>query len=1119
MNGDHLGSSRLDYALFGVLAMVWLAVAWMAINGVPALSPVACLLSGGLVLTACLLGLLLLGRRCRRAEWAERQAMRMVDVLSQALDTVPFGVQIKDADLRYVWVGAQHERRTGYSATRMLGKIVEEIGLDPAMAAAVTAHDRRVLASGEAGDPEEQVTQGEDGRLKYISLITKMPLLRDGKVSHIVSLAADLQQWREAQMRAEEVRRLLETVLDAAPVTIQVTDHEYRLRWANRAFCEHIGWRTGSPVGMLLTEAAPGRGPLPEALEAHRAVLAGQQPIAHLKQHFPATDQNPEQHLLTTKMPIHDAAGAIVQVLTVGTDVTALVQAEAAAETANRLVEGILRHVPVSVQVKDADLRYRWVNHAFTNAANQDAAVILGKTVDDLPVPSNSKLRTNDMDRKVLASGETMRFDQQWIVNGTARQMMVIKTPMLDATGRATHVITIGADITELHRLQAEVNESRHQLQAVLDAVPVTLALKDTNRRYLWVNRVYEQVFGYSSERLTGLRMEDIVDDPILAAKVANADNAAFAGGLGSHLVTQRHLSPDGRTNDFSVKRHIMRDADGKIEGLLVVGMEVTELMRTTVELQRLNEELEHRVAERAGELAKMNAFVALMIERAPVPIVAIGLDGLIRSWNPAAARATGYSEAEALNQSILALFPEDREYFAQKLRLMRRGIFKSNVATRRKRRDGKMSEFLVSSAPMTRDDGTVDGAITIWLDVTEQRAAERQLRQAQKMEAIGQLTGNVAHDFNNLLAVVIGNLDLLLEALPPDGAERELVNNAIDAAERGAALTERLLAFARPQILRPVTLNPVTLIDGMRPLLAGAVGEAIAIHYASDSDPWLAKVDPGLLESAILNLSINARDAMPAGGTLTIAVCNATPDEVYAVVGRTDAADYVCVSVSDTGTGMAPEVLGHMFEPFFTTKGAGKGTGLGLSIVYGFVKQSGGHVHVTSEVGQGTCIKLYLPRVTGVVEQEDATATAIVQGHGETILLVEDDPQLRRISTHTLQRLGYAVVAAGNGKQALALLDLHPQIRLMLSDVVLSAGMNGFDLAREACRLKPGLKVLFISGFVDPSLIAEPQDGHEIKILTKPFRRVELSIELSAALNKQRHAADASERENQQYA
>jgi PAS domain S-box-containing protein len=622
---------------------------------------------------------------------------------------------------------------------------------------------------------------------------------------------------------------------------------------------------------------------------------------------------------------------------------------------------------------------------------------------------------------------------------------------------------------------------------------------------------MFEFVNGCPDGSVIGKRSEDFLPDASLAREVRELDEVVLATGTGHGPMAQHHLLPGGRDADFTVNRIALRDASGRIDGILVVGTDVTDLLRTTTELRRVNEALEQRAAERARELAKVNEFVATIVDSAPTPIITYHPDMRIRSWNPAATHLTGFLAAEALGSTLPDLFPEHGEQIAKCMALVLGGEARSNLEIQRKRKDGRLIDLVASAAPLRRDDGIIDGGVTIWVDVTRQRAAERQLQQAKKMEAVGQLTGNVAHDFNNLLAIIIGNLDLLMDVCEADAEARELVNEAIDAAERGAALTGRLLAFARQQTLRPVAVGIDALIAGIRPLLQRAVGDTVSIDVSIANDLWLARADPGQLESAVLNLSVNARDAMPDGGRLIIAARNATLDDSY-VSEHADVAadDYVCVSVSDTGCGIPPEIIGQVFEPFFTTKGTGKGSGLGLSIVYGFVKQSGGHIVVHSKAGAGTSISLFLPRLAGAIVP-DPTGPAGLPGCGEMILLVEDDPQLRRTSASTVQALGYGVVTAADAAEALALLDSETGIDLLFTDIVLPGGVNGFELARLAREQRPGLKVLFVSGFVDPALTAG-RSGQDARILTKPFRRSELGAMLASTLLGEQAASVAKE-------
>ncbi len=386
---------------------------------------------------------------------------------------------------------------------------------------------------------------------------------------------------------------------------------------------------------------------------------------------------------------------------------------------------------------------------------------------------------------------------------------------------------------------------------------------------------------------------------------------------------------------------------------------------------------------------------------------------------------------------------------------------------------------------------------------LARQIEVESQLRQAQKMEAIGNLTGGMAHDFNNLLAIVIGNLDMLVNKRANDPDVQELGNEARDAALQGADLTRRLLAFARRQPLEPQQVALNDLISNHAQLLRRLLGAQVEVKLHLASGIWPAMVDPTQLEAAITNLATNARDAMPNGGTLTIATGNRQLDEDYALSHpEVVAGDYALIEVTDSGTGIPPEVVARIFEPFFTTKEVGKGSGLGLSMIYGFMKQSKGHVSVYSEPGVGTTFRLYLPR------SGDAAATAVateivetLRGNGETVLAVEDVGPLRRVVVRQLTDLGYKVLEAETATAALDVLGKE-KVDLLFTDVILTGGQTGFDLARAARQRHPDLRVVFTSGFPDTKLStgSGPMAGAG-KLLGKPFRKEDLAKALRAAL------------------
>jgi signal transduction histidine kinase len=393
--------------------------------------------------------------------------------------------------------------------------------------------------------------------------------------------------------------------------------------------------------------------------------------------------------------------------------------------------------------------------------------------------------------------------------------------------------------------------------------------------------------------------------------------------------------------------------------------------------------------------------------------------------------------------------------------------------------------------------------------EIAQREIAEEALRQAQKMEAIGQLTGGVAHDFNNILQVILGNLGLVEQQLAGrEGGDARTVRSvqaAIRAGDRAASLTRQLLAFSRRQPLNPKLIEPNRLIGGMSNLLHRTLGETIEIETVLGARPWPIHADGNQLESAILNLAVNARDAMPDGGKLTIETSNAYLDEAYAASERdVEAGQYVAIAVSDTGTGMPREVIEKAFDPFFTTKEVGHGTGLGLSQVYGFIKQSGGHVKIYSEIGEGTTVKLYLPRAAGDNEAtEHPTARVpLPRGDREVILVVEDEADVRAFVTDVLQALGYTVIAAGDAASALGLLETHPHLDLLFTDVGLPGGVNGRRLAEELSQRYPGLKILYTTGYARNAIVHQGRLDPDVQLINKPFTYTALAARVREVLD-----------------
>lgn len=477
---------------------------------------------------------------------------------------------------------------------------------------------------------------------------------------------------------------------------------------------------------------------------------------------------------------------------------------------------------------------------------------------------------------------------------------------------------------------------------------------------------------------------------------------------------------------------------------------------------------------------------------------------------NAAAERLTGYTFAETagrpLHDVIHHTRPDGSHFPLEDCAIDR--AFPANHQEHGEetfvRPDGSFYPVSFTASPLHDDQSSTVGTIVEVRDLTEEKALQAQLRHVQRMDAVGQLTGGIAHDFNNILSIIVGNMDLLSEQANESSEAALIANETLGAATRGAELVRRLLAFARKQNLNPVALDLNERLPEMDPLLRRSLRENIRLDVHSAPGLWSARVDPGQVDDALVNLAINARDAMPEGGALTIETGNVVLDEDYAVNhAEVSPGQYVMLAVSDTGKGMAPEVIARAFEPFYTTKPEGQGTGLGLSQVYGWIKQSGGHVEIYSELGHGTTIRLYLPRADATESGKEVLAEegAVLRG-SERVLVVEDNPNVRSTVVRQLKSLGYSTIEAEDARSALEMVKAGVEFDLLFTDVVMPGGMTGYDLAEQVQDLRPDLRVLFTSGYTE--LFVGSGSGNRLgQLISKPYRKSELARVVRDILDK----------------
>ncbi len=642
-------------------------------------------------------------------------------------------------------------------------------------------------------------------------------------------------------------------------------------------------------------------------------------------------------------------------------------------------------------------------------------------------------------------------------------------------------------------RILRERQNARYD--AVVGSAPDAILTLDTEGTIQFVNPAAACEFGYGADELVGQRMSLLLDD--------DSDWKTSFAGLLDGVPIARPIELTGRRKNgmstFLEASASSWKADGRTFVTAIL-RDVNDRRMAVEALRKLNQTLERRVAESTADRNRMWTLST------DIMMVA-GLNGKINAINPAWTHLLGWQEAELLGANILDFVVQDeRQLLQSELNALSRGTAPKLIELGMRMRNGGIRRIEWSAVAAADLLQAVGRDVTLEREAEETlRKAEDALRHSQKMDAIGQLTGGIAHDFNNILTAIIGSMEVLKRRVRAGRYEdiQTFMDGAIASANRAASLTHRLLAFARRQPLDPKAADINQLMRGMRDMLRRTLSENVKLEVELDPDLWPALTDAHQLENAVLNLVINARDAMPGGGKITIATSNAVirERERYGQE-EIEPGSYIVIKVRDTGVGMAPDIMAKVFEPFYTTKPIGQGTGLGLSMIYGFAKQSRGHVRIESTVGQGTTFRLFLPRHEGEIESRPAAvARDAAKGSGETVLVVEDDSAVRLIISDVLRELGYACIESGDGQTALPVLTSNTPIDLLITDVGLP-GLNGRQLAEIARQHRPGLKVLFVTGYAEHATGHAPFLESGMQMVTKPFQLDALALKIRDMLS-----------------
>jgi PAS domain S-box-containing protein len=646
--------------------------------------------------------------------------------------------------------------------------------------------------------------------------------------------------------------------------------------------------------------------------------------------------------------------------------------------------------------------------------------------------------------------------------------------------------VGIFRDLTQCPRVAQAMLDSEQNYRRLVERVTdYAIYMLDVDGHVTSWNSGAQRIKQYSADEIIGLHYRTFYTEEA-RARGEPERNLDIARRDGRCETNAWRLRKDGSQFWANVVIEPLHDESGQLIGFAKVTSDITERRNTERKMRETGEQ------------------ISALIETVLDGVVQIDRLGKIQTINPACCKLFGYHQDQVIGQDIKGLiFLQDEAIHEACSEGDMRGMIGSSREVEGRRRDGSVFPMALSVGEAKHDGEPI--FVFVIHDLSEHKRIQEQLVQAQKMEMVGQLSGGIAHDFNNLLTVIIGSAELLGEQLRTRQDLKRIVDDIGHAGERGAELTQRLLAFSRRQILRPVTIDCNELLASMHKLLRRTLRENIEIRTDFDPDLVPAFADPAQLESALLNLALNAQDAMASGGCLTLTTATASLDDDYqSMHPEVPPGEYIQVSVTDNGEGMAKEVFQRAFEPFFTTKEVGKGSGLGLSMVYGFMKQSNGHVSIYSEPGLGTTIRMYLPKIVTKLpqppKQPRANANSALRGT-ETILVVEDDPFVRSFVVARLKELGYSVVAAVDGKDALGKLRTDIHIDILFTDVVMPGGIDGWELADRAKRVRPGLPVLLTSGYAMETLAQQGRLQPGAMVLSKPYRRDALALRLREIL------------------
>jgi PAS domain S-box-containing protein len=1008
----------------------------------------------------------------------EEQLARQLGLLTAITDSAADAIFVSDCEDRVTLMNPAAERIFGWSGQELTGRKLHDAIHDrypdgrpyPASECLLS----RVHATGETLVRHEDVFFRKDGSQVPVAC-SNAPLMIEGRIAGSVLVAHDITERKRTEAALRESEARYRTAGEAIRYGVWVCNPEGGVEFVSQIFLDLIG----KPLDEVKPRGWLDRLPpedLKPTLDAWReCVRTGGE---WNWEHRVKGKDGVYRTILSLGRPVRDDRDRITSWVGFNLDISRRKQAEDALRESEARLRRTVENAPFPIMVHAEDgevvhLSQAWLQ--LTGYSRDEIGTIAAWT--EHAYGERKEAVRADIDR--LYTLDQAVDEGEYLIrtaDGRTRVWTFSSAPLgSDDRGRGL-VVSMAADVTDRKEAERALRESEVRMRALLDASQDEILLMSTEGVVLAINK--------AAERRLAKRMGGSTPVSAHLDRLLPQDQVELRMAIVRQVATTAtlvHCDVPIRARWFEFWFYPVLEPDKPVSEVAVYAREITEQKKSQADLSTL--------------------FQA--IQQSPMSVVITDRNGNIEYVNPEFTKVTGYALAEAVgrNPRILKSGHTPPEQYVELWNTVTSGgVWRGEFLNKRK--NGELFWELASIAPVKQGD-KITNFVAVKEDITERREMEEQLRQSQKMQAVGQLTGGIAHDFNNLLAIVMGNLQLLQERVSGDAKAREYLDDALWSAKRGGELTHRLLAFARKQPLKPAVIDLNEVARSMTDLLRRTLGTSIRIEESLAADLWKAFADRGELENALVNLAVNSRDAMRSAGTLTLETRNAVLDEDYAEqYEEVTPGEYVLLAVADTGTGISPEIMQRVFEPFFTTKEVGKGSGLGLSMVYGFVKQSGGHVSVYSRVGQGACVKLYLPRaLSSPIGREKESPDVFPEDLGnKVVLVVEDEARLRKVSLKMLDRLGLQSLQAETAKGALELLA-GTHVDVLFTDIELPGGMNGTELAEAAQKLDPNIKVLFTTGYARETSRHERGLHERAPWLLKPYSHTELARELKALL------------------